>query len=137
MTTLAVGNIKSTTTSPPVIRNSSNTEIGYFCRAWVNFNGSGTVSIRGSGNVSSITDLGVGYYQINFSTSMSDVNYNVVCNRGDDNDGTVATHRDMTMHPCGANALATGSVRVQSKQSQGSGNATVEDCNNGHVSIFR
>ena len=50
----------------------------YMCRAWVNFNGSGTVAIRGSGNVSSITDDGVGSYTMNFTTSMSDTNYNVI-----------------------------------------------------------
>jgi len=45
------------------------------CRAWVNWNGTGTVAIRGSGNVSSITDDGTGSYTINFSTAMPDVNY--------------------------------------------------------------
>ena len=50
----------------------------YGCRAWVNFNGQGTVAIRASGNVSSITDLGTGSYRLNFSTSMPDANYNVV-----------------------------------------------------------
>ena len=47
----------------------------YMCRAWVNFNGSGTVAIRGSGNVSSITDNGAGDYTVNFTTAMSDANY--------------------------------------------------------------
>ena len=45
------------------------------CRAWVNFNGTGTVAIRASFNVSSITDNGVGSYTVNFTTAMSDVNY--------------------------------------------------------------
>jgi hypothetical protein len=49
----------------------------YGCRAWVNFNGSGTVAIRASGNVSSITDINVGDYRINFTTSMPDNNYAV------------------------------------------------------------
>ena len=47
----------------------------YGCRAWVNFNGTGTVAIRDSGNVSSITDNGTGNYTINFATAMPDVNY--------------------------------------------------------------
>jgi hypothetical protein len=47
----------------------------YACRAWVNFNGTGTVAIRGSGNVSSITDAGVGLYDVNFTTAMPDANY--------------------------------------------------------------
>jgi hypothetical protein len=49
----------------------------YGCRAWVNFNGTGTVAIRGSGNVSSITDRGTGAYTINFTNNMPDANYSV------------------------------------------------------------
>lgn len=45
------------------------------CRAWVNFNGTGTVAIRASFNVSSITDNGVGDYTVNFTTAMPDANY--------------------------------------------------------------
>ena len=47
----------------------------YGCRAWVSFNGTGTVAIRGSGNVSSITDNGTGNYTVNFTTAMPDANY--------------------------------------------------------------
>jgi hypothetical protein len=50
----------------------------YGCRAWVNFNGTGTVAIRGSGNVTSITDGGVGTYTVNFTTAMPDANYSFV-----------------------------------------------------------
>lgn len=54
--------------------NSDGTE-NYKCRAWVNFNGTGTVAIRASGNVSSITDNGTGDYTVNFATAMPDANY--------------------------------------------------------------
>jgi len=47
----------------------------YAARAWVNFNGTGTVAITASGNVSSITDNAVGDYTVNFTTAMSDANY--------------------------------------------------------------
>jgi len=47
----------------------------YGCRAWVNFNGTGTVAIREDGNVSSITDGGTGVYTVNFTTAMPDANY--------------------------------------------------------------
>lgn len=47
-------------------------------KAWVNFNGTGTVAIRGSYNVSSITDNGTGNYAINFSNAMPDTNYSVL-----------------------------------------------------------
>jgi hypothetical protein len=49
----------------------------YGCRAWVNFNGTGTVAIRASGNVTSITDNGTGNYTVNFTTAMPDGNYTV------------------------------------------------------------
>jgi hypothetical protein len=47
------------------------------CRAWVNFNGTGTVAISASGNVTSITDNGTGDYTVNFTTVMPDANYAV------------------------------------------------------------
>jgi hypothetical protein len=47
-------------------------------RAWVNFNGTGTLAILGSGNVSSVTDNSLGDYTISFATAMSDTNYAVV-----------------------------------------------------------
>jgi len=50
----------------------------YGCRAWVNFNGTSTVAIRASGNVTSITDNGTGNYTVNFTTAMPDVNYSAV-----------------------------------------------------------
>ena len=50
----------------------------YGCRAWVNFNGTGTVAIREDGNVSSITDNGTGNYTVNFAVAMPDVNYAVM-----------------------------------------------------------
>jgi len=50
----------------------------YGCRAWVNFDGTGTVAIRASGNVSSITDNGTGDFTVNFSTAMPDTNFSGV-----------------------------------------------------------
>ena len=44
-------------------------------KAWVNFNGTGTVAIRASFNMSSITDNGTGDYTVNFTTAMVDANY--------------------------------------------------------------
>ena len=52
----------------------------YLCKAWVSFNGTGTVAIKESGNVSSITDNGTGYYTVNLTTAMPDANYCVVAN---------------------------------------------------------
>jgi len=58
--------------------NATGTAPIYACRAWVNFNGTGTVAIRASGNVSSITDRNTGRYTVNFSTAMPDANYSAV-----------------------------------------------------------
>lgn len=58
-----------------VIPGGSTLYPAFFCRAWVNFNGTGTVAIRASGNVTSITDHGVGNYTVNLTTAMPDANY--------------------------------------------------------------
>ena len=57
--------------------NDDGTE-NYKCRAWVNFNGQGTVAIRAAGNVSSITDIGSGDYIVNFAVEMPDTNYSAL-----------------------------------------------------------
>jgi hypothetical protein len=58
-------------------------------RAWVNFNGTGTVAIRASLNVSSITDNGTGNYTVNFTTAMPDANYSLVQGGGEVNTSTL------------------------------------------------
>ena len=54
----------------------------YAARAWVNFDGSGTVSVRAAVNVSSVSDLGVGEYRVNMLTAMPDANYAVLYGAG-------------------------------------------------------
>ncbi len=66
----------------------------YACRAWVNFNGTGTVAIRASGNVSSITDNGVGDYTINFAIEMPDANYAVLVTGNAGADDTAAARNN-------------------------------------------
>ena len=56
------------------IKNTDDVEM-YLAKAWVNFNGTGTVAIRAAGNVSSVTDNGAGDYTVNFTTAMPDANY--------------------------------------------------------------
>jgi uncharacterized protein YaiE (UPF0345 family) len=71
----------------------------YGCRAWVNFQGTDTVAIRAGGNVSSVTDLGTGTYQVNFTTAMPDTNYAVTgtCERnGENSDNPLQSHRTRT-----------------------------------------
>lgn len=52
-------------------------------KAWVNFNGTGTVAIRDSFNVSSVTDSDVGVYQVNFTTALADANYAAMASASD------------------------------------------------------
>jgi hypothetical protein len=54
----------------------ADTTVGV-CRAWVNFNGTGTVAIRASFNVTSITDIGTGIFAVNFTTAIVDANYSI------------------------------------------------------------
>jgi hypothetical protein len=68
--TLTTPNIDSA--SVPTV---SGTAPLYMARAWVNFNGTGTIAIRASGNVTNITDGGAGRYTVNFTTAMVDANY--------------------------------------------------------------
>ena len=67
-----------TDTDALTLFNASGSAPVYACRAWVNFNGTGTVAIRASGNVSSVTDNGVGIHTINYTTAMPNTNYSVV-----------------------------------------------------------
>lgn len=80
----------------------------YGCRAWVNFNGTGTVAIRASGNVTSITDNGTGDYTVNFTTAMPDVNYAAVCNCTSNTGANVA----LVANPLSTGTMLTSSVRV-------------------------
>lgn len=63
----------------------------YSARAWVNFNGTGTVAIRASGNVSSITDNGTGDYTVNFTTAMPDANYSMSASTNSNNGAAFQT----------------------------------------------
>ena len=104
----------------------------YGCRAWVNFNGTGTVAIRASGNVSSITDGGTGTYTVNFTTAMPDANYVVFGN----------TTRDpfvagVSVRGCTPHTLATGSVSVPTFNLDAAAAVVLEDTQYISVSIFR
>ena len=91
-------------------QNPDGTE-NYKCRAWVYFNGSGTVAIVGSANVSSITDNGTGLYTVNFTTSMPDANYSCVAS-------TDPTGGSSNIS-AGPVSFSTGSVQVATEQANG------------------
>ncbi len=107
------------------LTTASGSAPSYSARAWVNFNGTGTVAIRASGNVTSITDNGVGNYTVNFTTAMSDVNY---CVSG----SASAVIANLIMSPLSAATMLTTSVQIfVSNTSAGGDNAVVS------VAIFR
>lgn len=109
----------------------SGTYNEYKCRAWVNFNGTGTVAIRASGNVSSITDNGVGDYTVNFTTAMPDANYSV-----SGSVGTSASTASFTLIPARSNAapIAPSTTQVAAQTLSG---AALADANNVFVAVFR
>ena len=109
---------------------------GYGCRAWVNFNGTSTVAIRDSGNVSSATDNGTGDYTINFATDMPDANYSVggmgmrAAASGSGSAGVYVCAFGSSTY---ADAFLTSSLRVHTKADNGG----MTDLISVSVSIFR
>jgi hypothetical protein len=68
----------STITAGMLDGDQGNSQPIFAARAWIRFNGTGTIAINDSGNVASITDLGTGYYRVTYTTAMSSTNYCVV-----------------------------------------------------------
>jgi hypothetical protein len=108
--------------------------IGYGVRAWVNFNGTGTVAIRDHGNVSSITDNGTGDYTVNFATALPDTNYCVV-----GSGISAGNHPAISLSISNASgAQATGSIRVHVGANGGNGSTGfVSDVNTISVAVIR
>jgi hypothetical protein len=100
----------------------------YSARAWVNFNGTGTVAIRESGNVSSITDNGTGDYTVNFTTAMPDANYAVT--------GT-SLQSGVLITFFSATVYATGSVQIIGSKDEGLLTSNRVDQTVANVVIFR
>ena len=71
------------------LTTASGSAPSYSARAWVNFNGTGTVAIRGSANVTSITDRAVGRYTVNLTTAMSSTNYATISSSADATEGSM------------------------------------------------
>ena len=75
MSTLKAENIQSITTGSPIFKTSAGTEIGQLVKAWVHFDGTGTLDVKDDFNVSSVTDNGTGNYTVNFTNDMGNGNY--------------------------------------------------------------
>jgi hypothetical protein len=100
------------------------------CKAWVNFNGTGTVAIRASYNVSSITDNGVGDYTVNFTTAMADANY---CVTGSCGGGSGRTD-NLNETSIASKSYLTGNVNILSSYEY---NPQNRDSTFVNVAIFR
>ena len=110
MSTLKVNTIQNTSAA----HSSTPEEIAQGrAKAWVNFNGTGTVAIRDSFNVGSITDNGTGSYTLNFSTAMPSANY-VLCMSGSTNNSYT---RAGTQTP---SSMTASTAAVQTANSSGS-----------------
>jgi len=106
------------------------------CKAWVNFNGTGTVAIRASYNVSSITDNGTGDYTVNFTTAMVDANYSASVGAMRNTAYSAGNFQQIgapRMDTTYGNTYSTGSFRLLTTQ----GVDTLTDPLTVNVAIFR
>ena len=100
----------------------------FACRAWVNFDGTSTVAIRASGNVSSITDNGTGNYTVNFTTALTDGNYAGMVSAGDYLSNTRST---------GGQQTATRTATTYRVNTLNASQGALTDCDSVFVAIFR
>jgi hypothetical protein len=116
--------LKSNGDAPPSFGNATD-QTGdapfYFARAWVNFNGTGTVAIRASGNVSSITDNGTGDYTVNFTTAMPDEDYSAVFGNSTSTSQDVARNFGVRTTSLGGAATIKTTTALQVRNAVGSG----------------
>lgn len=134
-TLTGVTSISSAAANTPVVMQDSGSNTNT-CRAWVNFNGTGTVAIRASFNVNSITDNGTGDYTVIFTNAMPDINYSVACvgmRNSASGSGAAGPYVCVFGSATYSDAFVTTSIRVQTKTDNGS----MEDLNSVSVSVFR
>ena len=138
--TLTSATLTSPTLVTPTINSAqvptiSGTAPLYMCRAWVNFNGTGVVAIRASGNVSSITDNGVGDYTVNFTTAMPDANYSIV--GGTTGTGIAASTYPQPIAAKRQTDMLTTSCRIYALTGASSGTVSLSDPEVVNVAVFR
>jgi hypothetical protein len=122
------------TISNGTVSTSSENVIQGSAKAWVNFNGTGTVAINASYNVSSITDNGTGDYTVNFTNALADANYcvtttaMVVSDQGSSYQFGLRTTTNTSTAPT---TKTTTAVRLLSRRES---DVDLQNCN---VAIFR
>ena len=128
-TLTGVTSISSASANTPVILGDSGTNYNT-CRAWVNFDGTGTPAIRASFNVTSITDNGTGDYTINITTAMPDANYSAIATAQRNSNGGTSW---VGLYGGTSLVQTTTTVRVQNLNAS----QTLEDPKAFCVAIFR
>ena len=119
--------IIATTLSNGSVSVPTATVVNGSAKAWVNFNGSGTVAIRDSFNVSGLSDNGTGDYTISYTNSMAGAdNYSVTGCAGENTTSMRAICQNRNLA-----APLAGSVRVQSIR----GDGDIQDCSTGYTAI--
>jgi len=136
MSVIIDGSAGVTTNAGGLVNPSTTIDgINYSCRAWVNFNGTGTPAIRASGNVTNITDNAVGDYTVNITTAMTDANYSVAlsCAMFDtgNNSSTVLIYGSLAG---GASGKTSSALRIRTGQPQ---TTSFHDNAEVNVAIFR
>lgn len=116
----------STANTPPQFNDGNGTQVGTLCRAWVNFNGVTTATIRASFNVSSVTRNGTGDYTVNFTNAMPDANYSAI------GAGTYANSEAWSIAALTTGATSNG-VRVIVKPPA----VATQDLIGAYIAIFR
>jgi hypothetical protein len=129
--------------TPPTIQDSAGTQIGTFCLAWVNFNGTTVTNpasmtgVRGSFNVSSILDNGTGDYTVNFTNALPDANYSLVATT-EIVPTSSSTRSGYTFGIKFGTTPTASSVNLLSKTgSNTAANAAEIDTNYANVAVFR
>jgi hypothetical protein len=118
-------------------------EASGLAKAWVNFNGTGTVAIRSSYNVSSITDNGIGNYVVNFTTAMPDANYTFIGAVSNTIDDWTTEYSGPSRGPTGLEqdgltAPTSSAIGIETRYgSSGTSNGAVSDIGAVYVAIFR
>ena len=108
-----------------------DTVVNGTAKAWVNFNGTGTVAIRRAFNVASITDNGTGNYTLNFTTAMTDANYAWSGSYGADNSSTLGFIAGVA-----SVALATSKTASSLRINSAYGTGTANDIASVSVTVF-
>tara|TARA_A100001201_G_scaffold76397_1_gene68953 strand:+ start:389 stop:769 length:381 start_codon:yes stop_codon:yes gene_type:complete len=109
---------------------SSNLTVPGTAKAWVSFNGTGTLAVRDSFNVTSVTDNGTGDYTVNFTNAMSNDNYSVAGST------SWSTASWGTYFSINASTYSTTAVRVRSVYSHPTSGFVAVDSLRGSVQIF-